>query len=462
MKAVLANLGFFLQVSGVFMVIPFVFAFYANETFEMLAFFLTTMAFFLTGFLLNTLAEKRGLSFVDSCRLILLAYFSLGALGAIPYLLINPFGDASSLLLFSHSYFESVSGYTTTGLSLFTDVERLPSSLLVYRGLTQWVGGVGIVFLLVAFLYPEPKMGELSKVLEMRVGGIGMRRTFLIVIAFYCAYTLAGVAAFHFILGRPLVFSLSVAMAAISTGGFSPVNNLRSLAPVELVVIAVLMLLGAISFRFHLRLLGVRSNSSVEVWSLLALSLGAAVLLGTAMDWPTATFTAISALSTTGFNLGLDLAAQPSEVKALIIALMFVGGGMLSTAGGVKLTRFILLASALKWLVTGRRRPIKLVGMELGQLQLVKELSVIPITTALVYLASTYLVSWGFPFWDSALEVTSAVATAGLSTGITSLSLPLEPLWLLTLVMILGRVEVLTAFFALLPRVGVKGGWERR
>jgi len=155
MKTLLANMGFVLQISGIFLLIPIIASFIFNETLATIALFITATGFLALGFILNALCEKKELSFKQSCTLIVLVFVTLSLIGAIPYFYINT-SDVSMLQKVTDSIFESTSGFTTTGYSEIPDVSTLPQSIILYRSLTQFIGGVGIVLVLIAFFYAQP------------------------------------------------------------------------------------------------------------------------------------------------------------------------------------------------------------------------------------------------------------------------------------------------------------------
>src|SRR5512139_1421146 len=152
-----ANLGFLLQIAGVLTILPIGVGLYFEETEAVVALFLACVTFLCSGFLLNALCERKDLDFRSSNLLFLAAFIVLPLIGSIPFYYIDPFKSANVFERFSNGIFESVSGFTTTGFSFVTNPEALPKSLLVYRSMTELMGGIGLVFLLLAFFQSKKK-----------------------------------------------------------------------------------------------------------------------------------------------------------------------------------------------------------------------------------------------------------------------------------------------------------------
>ena len=162
-KRLLANLGFLLQIAGLLTIFPICIALIFNETQAVISLFLACVVFLGAGFLSNALCERKYLDFKGSNFLFIATFIVLPLIGALPYfyLDLNPepaiklFGSSNIIDTFTNSLFESVSGFTTTGFSFIPTPETLPISIRIYRSLTELMGGVGIVFLLLAFLNPR-------------------------------------------------------------------------------------------------------------------------------------------------------------------------------------------------------------------------------------------------------------------------------------------------------------------
>ena len=458
MRALLANMGFVLQISGIFIVLPIILSFINNEIVATVGLFIATTIFLIVGFAFNAFCERRALSYKSSCALIVLVFILLSLIGSIPYMYVN-FSNGDIIQNISDSIFESASGFTTTGFSVIPNISALPESILFYRGLTQFIGGIGIVLVLLAFFYPEAKLQDFAK-------GMGfskdqkIKKTFLLIILIYCVYT-AIMVIMSILLGyRDIVKAISFVFSAISTGGFTPISDITSVAttfPMNAVLV-ICMVLGASNFFIIAGLFKKRfkdfftSEFSVFlVMAIIAISITAIFFGLSAGD---AVFHIVSAMTTTGFSY-VSVAQFSDGFKFFLVFLMLVGGASFSSAGGIKIYRFVLMIRAVRKAVyesiTDREYTIKLFGREYTDATIIQAAVVVFLMIALVFFSAFIVSSYGFQPVDALFETTSAVATTGLSTGIISPSLALELKWLFVFLMILGRVEIF-AFFIMFSR----------
>ena len=230
MRPVLANLGFVLQFAGLLMLLPILSGFYFDEIKSLTSFFITTFIFFAAGFLLNVVAERKVLDFKSASILMTSTFFLLGLVGSIPYFYLNIFSDSNILSRFTNSYFESISGYTTTGLSLLTNMDNLPRSLLFYRSMTHWVGGLGIVFILVTFFYPESVVERFGRVLGIEKIGENIKKTFVSILLVYSVFIVLFAVLNYYVGISNLFDSIDISFASLMTGGFSPVSDFSKIA----------------------------------------------------------------------------------------------------------------------------------------------------------------------------------------------------------------------------------------
>jgi trk system potassium uptake protein TrkH len=281
------------------------------------------------------------------------------AVGALPFLLHGTFDRAAD------GFFESMSGFTTTGATLLDDIEAEPDAVLLWRSITQWLGGVGIVVLVVAI---APATGMASqRVFYAETSGVTPERltpriadTAKIIWGVYLALTAAGFAAFR-LAGMTAWEAINHIFTTVATGGFSTrtasIAGFESLA-VELVAI-VFMAAAGVNFTFYWLALRGRSRiwpQAAEVRAyLLILAAGTAAVTaslvladdgnGLAESLRAAAFTVVSVVTTTGFTTA-DFDQWPDFARIALLGLMFVGGCAGSTAGGIKVIRVMLLGKA--------------------------------------------------------------------------------------------------------------------
>jgi trk system potassium uptake protein TrkH len=369
--------------------------------------------------------------------------------------------------------FECISAVTTTGLTTLASVEGRSASFLFERAWLQWLGGLGIVVLSVALLSGSDVASR--RLMESPVGPDTLetstrahaRQTFLV----YLGLTLLGVATLSLTGWQPFD-ALVLALAAVSTGGFAPHDaSLGGLPawPARLAVIGIAVLgalpLGLYHAAWRRRWASCARDPELRLFVIVALAMCTvlALLMGLRHGtWSAdlighAVAMALSAQTTSGFAT-LPPAELDAASKLVLILAMSVGGGVGSTAGGIKLLRLLLLVRVAQLLLrrTAMPRaavtPLMLHGHPVAADDLAGAMFV-----ALLFVV-TVLASWlpfllaGFEPLAALFEVVSAVGTVGLSAGITGPGLSDGLKALLCIDMLLGRVEFIAMLVLLYPR----------
>jgi len=365
------------------------------------------------------------------------------------------------------AWVEAVSGATTTGLSVLTSLEEAPSGLLFARAWLQWIGGLGILVLALA-LVVTPGASAKSMGFDPRevadVAG-GTRAHARRVLVTYLALTLLGVGAL-LALGAGAFDATLHAFASVSTGGFASHDGSLAIFPSRIrVAILALCFAGAVPLSLYYRTLyrhprQILSDPQLRSLALLC-ALAVAALAGiqwlstdAAVPLADLAVTAISAQTTAGFS-SIPMSELASGAKLIVIASMFVGGGLGSTAGGIKIFRLLvclrilgLLLDRISILRSGRAS-LQLGGDPVSPHEVEWVVGVVSAYGILVALSWLAFLTYGYAPLDSLFEVVSAVGTVGLSAGITSAELPAFLKGVLSLDMLMGRVEVV-AFIVLL------------
>jgi len=391
-----------------------------------------------------------------------------------PLLMSYPMMGAG--LGFVDALFEAVSAATTTGLSTLPTVADKPLPFLFARAWMQWYGGLGIVVLSLALVM---RPGITAKCLAVTediaddlVGGTRAhaRRVLLV----YGLLTLLGIASL-LLAGIGLFQAVVYTLSAVSTGGFSPHDaSLGHFSgwPVPW-LISLLCRAGALPlalYSFTSRQGGKALLADLQLRALVLLSLLACLALAACMHfalglpWARTLFHAplvtLSAQSTAGFST-LNVSELDAASKMVLILSMSVGGGLGSTAGGIKLLRLIILLRLLQLtLVRTCLPPHAVLDQWLGGRRLQDD----EIRQALLYILlflGVMVVSW-FPFLafgydplDALFEVVSATGTVGLSTGVTGPGLPVLLKGVLCVDMLMGRLEVLAWLVIFNPRTWI-------
>ncbi|MFA9429805.1 TrkH family potassium uptake protein [Egicoccus sp. AB-alg2] len=424
------------------------------------------------------LRTRAHLTWAHGTVVVALAWLLGSVLAAVPLFLSGHFSD------FLDAWFEAMSGLTTSGLSVVQDLDHLSYSMNLYRHLTHFAGGQGIVIVALSlFSAGGASIGTLY-VAEGRderiVPSVVRTARFIYLIA--TAYLVAGTVALLASLWasgiggwRGLWHAVNLFFAAFDTGGFTPMSPSIAYyhaASVELVLV-VLMVAGTMSFALHYALWTGRRNELVknlEVRTLIATTVALTALAvygltrsgaysGTDELFRKGFFTLVSAHSGTGFavNNGLLYVTDWGVLApGAVVVAMALGGMAGSTAGGIKALRIGLTAKGLLREVRRLLQPesaVTVATYHSGKRRILKPPALIAATTILLLYVLTYLggalVGLLYGEWDvteTIFESVSATANVGLSVGITGPDMPKLLQVVFILQMWLGRLEFMAAF----------------
>jgi trk system potassium uptake protein TrkH len=501
-KPILGNLGIVLQFSAILLVVPAFLGTALGESASIVGIFFAVVGLSFAGFFLTNIGEKGPMNLKQASIFIVASFLLLSLFGSIPYIYINPFGnDTTTSALFVNSLFESASGFTTTGLSIISNPENLPKSLDFYRSYTNWVGGLSFVYLVMILFFPERKLSAMKSVFG---GGLLRVRELLItIVGIFTAYTLILIFMLIIFSQTDVLDAISLIFSTITGGGFSPASDIITPDhPERLAILAVGMILSALPFAFHYHIFSrkgllTRRTISLEVAVFLILIvIGIMIFYWLAwgqVDIYSSIFHVISASTTSGFQY-LNIQSIPYTAKIFLILLMLVGGTAFSTAGGIKVGRFIVLYEEFtkksrekdRTAITGtststsisstanpyrstefvtmfpdehRKRNLEEVFEQ--QARILKRVSLImskkvvrEIFLVIVLYVSIALITGSVlssltnsHFVDALFEAVSAISTTGLTAGITSVNLDVFSKLLLITNMIVGRFEIITILY---------------
>jgi len=402
----------------------------------------------------------------------------VAALGSLPFVLTAMFAegsDATETLLYfrdpTSAFFEAISGYTGTGLSMAARADLLPRTIQWWRSFTEWIGGMGVIVLMLAILAgPRPGAARYSLYYaEARGEKIhpSITSTLRTMWWIFLLYTFISVVALWGA-GMPVWEAINHAMTGVSTGGFSVTDNsiasYNSVA-IEIVLIPV-MLLGAISFAVHYEM--IRGKGRIlwqdfqTRWFLVIVLIGVLFLtlenlltFGGVDAVRQSAFQLVSAITCTGFQ-STDLSIWSPTGKLLLAGAMFIGGAAGSTAGGIKIMRMLILMKGVQWrfrkIISPRRAivPFRIgastideseVGQRLEDASLITFLWLIFLGLGIVILLHTE--SGDHSLSDVVFEVASAQGNVGLSVGITQPTMSLASKLTLCFNMWIGRLEII-------------------
>jgi trk system potassium uptake protein TrkH len=386
--------------------------------------------------------------------------------------LVMTWPTMASGLSFIDAFFETISGVTTTGLSVTASVADKPAIFLFSRAWMQWVGGLGIVILFVATMIrpglAAKRIGDLEEYDEDLIGSTRTHARRMLIV--YSILTGFGVIVLG-MLGAGWFNGVIYSFAAVSTGGFSPHDASLAGLPSQWlqVVVIVLSVAGSIplvlyfrSFREGGRLLIRDRQLQGLLIAGLVVSLLMALFLtrdgfGSTQALYHGVLNAFSAQSTAGFST-LDISQLNAGARLTLIFSMFLGGGVGSTAGGIKILRLLILGQLLYIFLQRPGMPRQAVAeaslgrrrLEMDEIQ--NALSIVLVFLALAGISWLIFVGMGHNPLDSLFEVVSAIGTVGLSSGISAPDLHPVLKGVLCADMLLGRLEIIAWIVLFYPR----------
>ena len=445
---------------------------------------LAAIATLVVGFLLqgrrrrnknaNPIPDKR-VSYILVC----LIWILLSLFGTLPFLFT---GSCTS---FSDAFFESMSGLTSTGATIFPDVSHMPPSLLLWRSISQWFGGFGIILLVLAIV---PRLGlnryslytaEVSVADNVGKTSFTLRSRVQHTLAIYISLTLFFVVALYFS-GMSLWEAVNITFTNISTGGFSIYSDsIAGFTPLQQYILAAAMFFGGVNFALLYNLFTFRWSQMHHKldqlgFYMIILTISAAFVVAVlymhdGYAWKDAlrcgVVQTVSVVTTTG-SVVADTNSWWTPVVLLFLALCFCGGMAGSTTGGVKVMRLLVLLRGVKQTIFMRihpnaYNPVRLNGQPV-QNDLVTNVMVIFIVFAITILVTVLLLMVCGVGAEESLGAAFGCITGygpglGSCGGFGSYSaFPPVAKCLCSLLMLLGRLECLTVFILFMP-----GFWRR-
>ncbi len=406
-KMIIYVLGWILVFESIFMAIPAVTAVFYGES--ALWYFLLTAALCLAiGFpITRKKPESKQLYSREGNVIVALSWILLSIFGALPLYL------SGEIPFFTDALFETVSGFTTTGASILSDVEALSKSMLMWRSFTHWVGGMGVLVFIMAFL---PLSGA-NNMHIMKAESPGPSVSKLVprvkstALLLYKIYFVLTIAEFIMLLfgGMTVFDALNTAFATAGTGGFGIYNSsMGSFSPYIQIVVTVFMLLFSVNFNSYFLLISRKLreafNAEVLVFFFVVAAVTGIITVNINGLFPTmgeaarhSAFTVASLISTTGFST-VDFNTFPELSRTLLVMIMFIGACAGSTGGGIKVSRIIILfkSMAKELLVMvhpGQVKKIKIDGHPIDH-ETVRSVNVFMVAYLMTFVISLVLLSF--------------------------------------------------------------------
>ncbi len=350
-----------LSIVGILFAIPLGFAFYYGESSVYLPFIIPMVVSFVLVAAVNfpTRRFKITLNTRQTFLTVALSWIVISFMGAIPMY------ASGSIPRFVDALFESVSGFSTTGSTILSEIESLPKSINMLRCLTHWIGGMGIVTLTVALL-PLLGVGGFQLIKAETTGPekgkvtARITTTAKILWAIYFGFTAVETIALK-LAGMTFTDALSHAFATLGTGGFSTRNSsIGAYNSVAIdVIIMIFMFLAGINFSLYFYIItrkfrDITTNSEFKAYLVIVIALIIAVTISLRSVYGNfsdslrfASFQVVSLMTTTGFSTA-DFMQWPAVTQFLLFVTFFIGGCSGSTSGGVKVIRWLVLGKQVQ------------------------------------------------------------------------------------------------------------------
>ncbi len=469
-------LGWVLTIESIFMFIPCIVAAIYREK-EGFAFLIVALLCLAIGLLRIRKKTKSQFFYAkEGFVTVALSWIIMSIFGALPFVINR---DIPS---FTDALFETISGFTTTGASILSDVEALSHCSLFWRSFTHWIGGMGVFVFLLAIL---PLTGGYNMHL-MRAESPGpsvgkfvpkVRETAKILYAIYIVMTLVEIILL-LSAGMPLFDSLTVSFGTAGTGGFGIKNT--SIADYNMVIqaiISIFMILFGVNFGAYFLLLGNNKKDAFKLeevhWYLTIIAGAVAIITINTKDMFHNLFTAFhhalfqvaSVITTTGYST-TDFDLWPQLSRAVLVIVMFIGACAGSTGGGIKVSRIIILVKSVKQELGYfiHPRSVKVIKMDNKPLSAnsIRGVNAFFVTYTLIFVASLLIIT--FDNFDLVTNFTAVTATLnnigpGLKlvgpTGNFGIFSPVAK-YILMFDMLAGRLELYPILLLFTPSVWKK------
>ena len=470
-RLVFYYLSIFIMMIGCIQLLPMlVLPFYPEEISYAPCFIIPGVMSIFLGYLLRFFLKDTEIIKLEKnydSLLVVLIWLSAILISTVPWMLKGDYN-------FTQACFEMTSGYSTTGLSV-VDVGNTPHIFLMFRSITLFVGGVGLVLIITSVFSDRYGLnlynaeGHNDRLLS------NLTTSARLILGIYSAYILCGTIAYIFF-GMPVFDAINTSIAALSTGGFSVLDDsiygYHSL-PIELVTI-VLMILGQTNFMLHLNFFRRKFRNYFNhcetkffIFNLVIFTYIMCMnLFKTGYTDNILTclrislFQFVTCITTTGFVSVADMSLLPPGFITIMILMMLIGGDQESTGGGIKQYRVIVVLKGIYYSIKESilnnnvftSHKIWRVGekYELDNEEIRLTSSYILFYLILFFMGSMIFTLYGYSLQDSMFEFSSAISTVGLSVGITNYYANNIILWTAMVGMFLGRMEIMVVFKAFL------------
>jgi trk system potassium uptake protein TrkH len=470
-KTVFFTLGILQIILGIFMFIPIIFQFIYSEIDS--SFFGASIVTIIFGtlFFLSNLDHDKKLTLQQAFLLTALSWLSIAIFGSLPFI----FSDLN--FSFINAFFESMSGITTTGSTIISNLDEMPKGILLWRAILQWLGGIGIIIMAIT-LMPIMNVGGMqlfkisnndsSEKILPKSKEIALRLIYI-----YTSLTLLCSLTYKFF-GMNFFDSLTHSMTTIATGGFSNYNeSIGFFDSVSIEISAMIfIILGSLPFIAYIKFISgdkkiifndvqIRTFFKIIISSIIILSLYLMISGSTELNFRSVLFNIISILTGTGY-VNAEFDTWGSFTLILFLGLMFIGGCAGSTTCGVKIFRiqilYLFVVNQLKKIIY----PNGIFVLKYDQNPIDNKfissiISFIYMYLVVFFILTALLSLTGLDFITSISGAATSISNVG--PGLGSIigpngdfsTLPDSSKWILTFGMILGRLELFAILVLFLP-----------
>ena len=470
-KTVFFSLVILQMLLWVFMFIPIILQFVYSEIDS--SFFGASIVTIIFGtlFFLSNLDHDKQLTLQQAFLLTALSWLSIAIFGSLPFI----FSDLN--FSFTNAFFESMSGITTTGSTIISNLNEMPKSILLWRAILQWLGGIGIIIMAIT-LMPIMNVGGMqlfkisnndsSEKILPKSKEIALRLIYIYTaLTFLCGLT-------YKIFGMNYFDSLTHSMTTIATGGFSNYNeSIGFFNSVSIEISAMIfIILGSLPFIAYIKFISgnkkilfddaqIRSFFKIIIFSVAILTIYLAISNSAELNFRSVLFNIISILTGTGY-VNAEFDTWGSFTLILFLGLMFIGGCAGSTTCGVKIFRiqilYLFISNQLKKIIYPKGVfVLKYDQNPIDNKFISSVISFIYMYLVIFFVLTALLSLTGLDFVTSISGAATSISNVG--PGLGSIigpngdfsSLPNISKWILTLGMILGRLELFAILVLFLP-----------
>ena len=470
-KTVFFTLGILQIILGLFMLIPIIAQFIYNQIDS--SFFASSIVTIIFGtlFFLSNLDHDKKLNLQQAFLLTALSWLSIAIFGSLPFVF------SSANFSFTNAFFESMSGITTTGSTIIPNLEDMPKGILLWRAILQWLGGIGIIIMAIT-LMPIMNVGgmqlfkissnDASEKILPKSKEIALNLIYIyLILTFFCGLS-------YKLLGMNVFDSLTHSMTTIATGGFSNYNKSIGFFDSYSIEISamIFIILGSLPFIAYIKFLSgdrriffsdiqIKTFIKIILFSILILSIYLVLNSSTQLNFRSVVFNVISILTGTGYvNAQFD--NWGSFPLVLFIGLMFIGGCAGSTTCGIKIFRIQILYSFISNQLKKIIYPKGVFILKYNQNSVDNKfissiISFIYMYLVIFFIITTLLSLTGLDFVTSISGAATSISNVGPGLGTiigpngNFSSLPDIAKWILSLGMILGRLELFAILVLFLP-----------